>query len=209
MIDGISEDDPSQWNGDSPPPPVLRKRRRLVKDRTDREPMSGKGDSMVPRVSKRTGEVLYPGDAEYDKAELQPTVATTTKKRAPKKLTLKKQRWTPGVDHPLPTNSREWSWTPLHHALLESREFSKLRFKELQVFIHLMARFRGHNNGKLTATLRELQRRFHWGDSPDTLKRALDGLIAKKFIRRTRDPFGAAPAWYELSWLTNRLKKEH
>lgn len=71
-----------------------------------------------------------------------------------------------------------------------------------------MKEFKGTNNGRLTATLKGLQQTFRWGDSPDTLKRALETLIAKNLIERTRKPVGAQPGLYSLTWLKNRIRKK-
>ena len=161
-------------------------------------------DDRPPRISKKHGGIPTPDDPEY--WEEESADAGDTKQRDPiiSDSHTSAKKWSPGEGRFLPTDSRDWTWTPLHHALIESDAFTSLSMPELQVLLHLMKVFDGYNNGKLTATLKGLRETFKWGDSSDTLKRAIDGLSNKKLIKRTRNRLGAAPNLYELTWLRNR-----
>ena len=76
------------------------------------------------------------------------------------------------------------SYLQLWHQVLRSPRFAALPAQAVKALCGLLAQYRGNNNGDLTAALSIMQP-YGWS-SRDTLKRALDDLLAAGFIIVTR-----------------------
>ena len=83
--------------------------------------------------------------------------------------------------------------------VLDSEGYRRLTFKARALICDLGAQFRGNNNGDLAAPW-SLMRTRGW-KSKDTLKRALDELLAAGFIELTRQGGLHCPNLYALTWL--------
>lgn len=76
------------------------------------------------------------------------------------------------------------SFVKLPHQVIRSPQFAALPATAVKALCGLLAQYRGNNNGDLTAAMSIMQ---HYGwSSRDTLKRALDDLLAAGFITVTR-----------------------
>ena len=76
------------------------------------------------------------------------------------------------------------SFVKLPHQVIRSPQFAALPATSVKALCGLLAQYRGNNNGDLTAALSIMQQ-YGW-TSRDTLKRALDDLLAAGFIIVTR-----------------------
>lgn len=76
------------------------------------------------------------------------------------------------------------SFVKLPHQVIRSLQFAALPAPAVKALCGLLAQYRGNNNGDLTAAMSIMQK-YGW-TSRDTLKRALDDLLAAGFIIVTR-----------------------
>jgi len=67
-------------------------------------------------------------------------------------------------------------------AMLRSEEWQKLTHSEMLIYIYLKRNYNGTNNGEIPLTYSELKGIFAAG----TISKALKGLEAKKWIKRTQ-----------------------
>lgn len=84
------------------------------------------------------------------------------------------------LKHKLNSNT----FTPLRHDVILSAEFHTLSNAAKSVFIVLLAKYNGFNNGDLSAPQNKAKEYFNLSDRG--LKLALDELIKAEFIEQTR-----------------------
>lgn len=132
-------------------------------------------------------------DGSYDTGEEPSEIVWEGEERAerPDEVDAKREfksekRWSPGDGILRIGKFTPHAWTPLHRALVESDAFRSLTRPQLQVLLYLMATRTAFNNGKLTVTLRDMQRSFNWKKSPDTLMRSLKNLRKLQFVERVQ-----------------------
>jgi hypothetical protein len=85
-------------------------------------------------------------------------------------------------------------------AVLDSPRYCQLTFKARALLFDLGAQYRGYNNGDLAAPWSWMKRRG-W-KSKDTLKRAIDELLAAGMIELTRQGGLHCPNLYAVTWLS-------
>lgn len=92
------------------------------------------------------------------------------------------------------------SFVAMPKVILESEEYAALTAHELKLLIDVFAQFNGSNNGALSAAWTIMKKRgWH---SPDTLSRALGGLLDKCFLIKTRQGgMHRRCSFYAVSWL--------
>ncbi|MCY1292931.1 hypothetical protein [Pseudomonas sp. D(2018)] len=95
------------------------------------------------------------------------------------------------------------TYAVIPHVVMDSEDFLAISGAALRVLLGLLRQFRGANNGNLSATIQQSR---VWGvKSPSTLVIALQELMDRNLIIRTRDPKYCNPggicALYALSWL--------
>lgn len=90
------------------------------------------------------------------------------------------------------------SYVALPHTLLESPEWAELTAIEVKLLIDVYCQYNGRNNGALSAAW-SLMRPRGWV-SCDTLHRALNGLIEKGFITKTRQGGRHLCSLFAMSW---------
>ena len=92
----------------------------------------------------------------------------------------------------------------LPYALLDTADYLSLSPSSKQLLIDVFRQYNGHNNGDLSASFTLLQRRG-W-KSKGTLKRALDQLISRDLLVKTREGWfqgehSSQCALYAVTWL--------
>lgn len=90
------------------------------------------------------------------------------------------------------------SFVALPHAVLGSDEWADLSAHAVKLLLDLYGQYKGNNNGDLTAAWSILKARG-WR-SKDTIYRALDELIAKGWVIKTRQGGRHIPSLYAVSW---------
>jgi hypothetical protein len=91
------------------------------------------------------------------------------------------------------------SFVKLPHAVLESKEYARLRPWEVKLLVDLLAQYKGRNNGHLVATWSYMCKRG-WR-SPATLNKSMRGLKKGGFVRRTHKGGTGHPSRYSITWL--------
>lgn len=93
------------------------------------------------------------------------------------------------------------SVTVIPKTILESEEYAALTAYEVKLLIDILVQFNGYtNNGDLQCTWRLMKQQRGWR-SPDTLARALRGLIDKGFIVKTRQGGMNKCSLYAITWV--------
>lgn len=90
------------------------------------------------------------------------------------------------------------SFAAIPHDILDSPEWAKLSAYAVKALLDLFAQYRGTNNGDLSATWSQMQR-CGWR-SKDTLYRALQELLVKGWIVKTRQGGIHKPTLYGVTW---------
>ena len=90
------------------------------------------------------------------------------------------------------------SFIALPVAILESPEYSRLNAPAVKLLIDLFSQFKGCNNGDFSAAWKLMNRRG-WR-SRDTLWRALNELLDKGFIVKTRQGSKRKCSLYGITW---------
>ncbi len=101
--------------------------------------------------------------------------------------------WTPGLQIP------KDGWSKLPHVMVASEAWASLSTQARDVFIFMLGKFRGHNNGKLTATLKELRQNYGWRNSPKLRAKAIQELREAKFVTEEQKASWTRPALYRLA----------
>jgi hypothetical protein len=91
------------------------------------------------------------------------------------------------------------SFSALVHEWFESAQYAMLSARAVKATIDLYCQYRGSNNGDLTAAWSVMQKRG-W-TSKGQLRKALDELLARGWIIRTRQGGTIAPTLYALTFL--------
>lgn len=94
--------------------------------------------------------------------------------------------------------SESGSFIQLPHAILESEEYASLSMPAVKLLLDLFAQYRGKNNGDFAAAWSVMSRRG-WR-SRDTLRRALEELIEKGWIIKTRQGGKRICCLYGVTW---------
>lgn len=82
--------------------------------------------------------------------------------------------------------------------ILESAEYAELGAHEVKLLLDTFSQFNGRNNGKLSCAW-TLMRRRGWR-SPDTLHRALQGLLDHGWLIRTRQGHNRICSLFAVTW---------
>lgn len=91
------------------------------------------------------------------------------------------------------------SYVALPHSILESTEWAELTTAEVKLLIDMFGQFNGRCNGALSSAW-SLMKPRGWV-SCDTLHRALNGLIEKGFLIKTRQGGRHVCSLFAVSWL--------
>ena len=148
------------------------------------------------RIDPATGEVIErPGWTHYFPY------------RAPKPQPAQKPEgrlaivdWEPGK------RADDTRWNRYHRDVFGSKAYRLLGRAERDLLMYLFTKYQrkndgSHNNGRLSATLKELEKNWAWGTSPSTLAKAIQNLLDAGFIERSRDATQRYCALYALTWL--------
>ena len=126
--------------------------------------------------------------------------ASGKKQKRPKLGRLAEQDWRPGQ---MAAHTR---FNFYHRDVFGSRAYRNLDRNARDLLGYLFTKWKGrrdgtHNNGRLSATLAELQSNWGWKSSPNVRTKAINMLLKRGFIRCTRKPTQRRCAWYALTWV--------
>lgn len=115
----------------------------------------------------------------------------------------KKPEFVPGVGRVL--TKQQWDkpgYGRLPRLISRSAEYQSLTFAERDLLAYLIDQYTGHNNGKLTASLDDLHRKWGWARYADKLRsNSLRNLFDLGLVEETRKRKQGQSAHLALTWV--------
>ena len=118
----------------------------------------------------------------------------------------RKATWEPGMSIPEAALGKANAFSGIPNFVLESEAYRDLDSICRDVLMYARWQYRGHNNGKLTLTLRGLREEWNWPHARNTLRNCIKKILLSGLLLQTRKPYKRRAGTYSLAWETNRMK---